>query len=131
MPKRRRARRRRAREAQGDRSCLILTHNFVLRILAFFLAPCSCTLFLHFGLALARVSKGAEQNLLIVTVMSFDRAVIIKHNRHVQTRAVFPPSQPDIARAGLPVFVPFLWFVCAKRKDSLEFVMCGRLAGEL
>jgi len=42
-----------------------------------------------------------EQNLLIVTVMSFDRAGIIKHNHHVQTRAVFPPNSARHARAGL------------------------------
>jgi hypothetical protein len=60
-----------------------------------------------------------EQNLLIVTVMSFDRAGNIKHNhhvRHVQTHHVDTsrlytsrfgqfsrPPLSDIARAGLPV----------------------------
>jgi hypothetical protein len=36
--------------------------------------------------------SAAEQNLLIVTVMSFDRSGIIKHNHHVQTRADFLPN---------------------------------------
>jgi hypothetical protein len=79
-----------------------------------------------------------EQNLLIVTVMSFDRAGNIKHNhhvRHVQTQHVQTqpvqtrlntsrlgqfsrPPLSDIARAGLPVLRLRL-----SAKDSLEFVI--------
>jgi hypothetical protein len=64
------------------------------------------------------------QNLLIVTVMSFDRAGNIKHNHHVQTRADFlPNSARHCPGKALPVLV------CAKRKDSFESVMRGRLVG--
>src|SRR5262245_35249981 len=69
---------------------------------------------LHFVLA----SNAAEQNLLIVTVMSFDRAGKIKHNIHVQTRAVFPPTSTRHCPG-----IPSCAFVCAEFKDSLAVVM--------
>jgi hypothetical protein len=59
-----------------------------------------------------------EQNLLIVTVMSFDRAGKIKHNHHV--RHVQTLTRPDSGSfpAHLSQTLPgqaFLCFVCAKR----------------
>ena len=71
--------------------------------------------------------------MLIVTMMSFDRAGIIKHNHHVETRhdqTRHDGSFPAHLSQTLPGQA-FLCFVCAKREDSLEFVMCGRLAGGL
>jgi hypothetical protein len=50
-------------------------------------------------LAALGASNPPAQNLLIVTVMSFDRAGNIKHNHHVQTRADFPPTSARHARA--------------------------------
>src|SRR5436190_1353421 len=117
------------------------------------LAFCSCTSFLHLSsctLVLAPTCasqrskfhrRPAEQNLLIVTVMSFDRAGNIKHNHHVQTRSVQTRYiqtriHPDSGRfpAHLSQTLPgqaFLCSVCAKREGSLEFVICSRLAGGL
>jgi hypothetical protein len=76
--------------------------------LRFFLAPCSCTKGRE--QAPQNSASAAEQNLLIVTVMSFDRTGIIKHNHHVQIRAVFPPNSSQTLPGQA-----FLCFVCAKR----------------
>src|ERR1043165_7615680 len=61
--------------------------------------------------------------------MSFDRAGIINHNHHVQTRYVQTRADflPNSARHG-----PGRGLPCASSalsaKGSLEFIMCGRLA---
>jgi hypothetical protein len=78
--------------------------------------------FLTFALARADASKAAEQNLLIVTVMSFDRAGNIKHNIQVQTQSgPDSGSFPAHLSQTLPGH-PFLCFVCAEHKDSLAVV---------
>ena len=68
----------------------------------------------------ARTPYDGAWSVLIVTVMSFDRAGIIKHNHHVQTRAAFPPNSARHCPGR-----PFLCFVCAKRKDSFACSSCA------
>jgi len=83
-----------------------------------------CTVFLQLVLAPTGASKPRKdspsvspesKNVLIVTMMSFDRAGIIKHNHHVQTRhARLSGSFPAHLSQTLPGQA-FLCFVCAKR----------------
>src|SRR4029077_7663205 len=93
-----------------ENACVLFWHRFLQRS-----ASCSCRLLTALG-----ASNPPAQNLLIVTVMSFDRAGIIKHNHHVQTRAAFPPNSARHCPGR-----PFLCFVCAKRKDSFACSSCA------